>query len=137
MIDKIIDIGLRGLLNYYPSERPTLAEVLKGKNVIKLSDGSEIEIPKRKAEEMGSRVPIYLWDLVRLPIVIVKTSNSGEFQVEEYKWNREALKALLGRDNVDALMTGDVERLVAQYGTAIFITLSVSINNSEESQEDY
>jgi uncharacterized protein (UPF0216 family) len=137
MIDKIIDIGLKGLLNYYPSERPTLAEVLKGKNVIKLSDGSEFEIPKRKAEDMSTKIPIYLWDLVRLPIVIVKTSNSGEFQVEEYKWNREALKALLGRDNVDALTTGDVERLVAQYGTVIFITLSVSINNGEESQEDY
>ncbi len=137
MIDKIIDIGLKGLLNYYPSERPTLAEVLKGKNVIKLSDGSELEIPKRKAEDMSTKIPIYLWDLVRLPIVIVKTSNIGEFQVEEYKWNREALKALLGRENVDALMTGDVERLVAQYGTAIFITLSVSINNSEENQEDY
>jgi uncharacterized protein (UPF0216 family) len=132
MLDKIVELGLKSLLSYYPSERITLAEALKGKTVVRLDDGSEIEIPRNIAEALGKSVPIYLWDLVKLPIIITKSGNSGEFVVEDYKWNREALKIVLNEEEVSVLRVGEVENLLRRFGTAIFINLSVSISNSQE-----
>ena len=136
MIDKVFKLGLDGLLNYYPSERVTLGEVLKGRNRLKLSDGTEFEISIKEAEEVAHKVPVYLWELVKLPVVILKLPYPGAYTVEDHKWNRELLKYLLNKEDTSYISFGEVEKLIRDYKSLVFISLSVSVAGGADDQEE-
>ena len=136
MIDKVFKLGLEGLLNYFPSERVTLGEVLRGKNRLKLSDGSDFEISIKEAEEAARKVPVYLWELVKLPVVILKLPYPGAYTVEDHKWNRELLKYLLNKEDASYISVGEVEKLIRDYKSLVFISLSVSVTSGTEDREE-
>ncbi|MEM3226072.1 MAG: DUF61 family protein, partial [Saccharolobus sp.] len=73
------------------------------------------------------KIPLYLWSLVKIPFVFIKSIEVGEFFINGEEWNKRALSILLGREVSSVISTVDVEILLKQYRSLIFIFLSPSI----------
>lgn len=134
MIDKIFEIGLKNFLNLYPQEFVTIKEALDNKLKIKLSGNFIQELDKEEVKKLSQKIPIYLWSLVKVPFVIVKTLNPGEYLVDGSEWEKKALSILLNKDVSYGLTTSDVEKLIKEYKSLIVITLS-PINIGDETDE--
>lgn len=136
MLDKIIELGIKDILGSLPAERVTLLEALRGKLKIRLNNGYFHELDPEEVRKFSSKIPLYLWSLVKVPIIISKLLNIGEYNISESEWDRKALTYILGRDFL-YLTTVDVEELLKQYKTLIFISLSSSnifLNLEEDSE---
>ena len=134
MIDKIFDIGLKNFLSFYPQEFVTIREALDGKLEIKLNGGFTQELDKEEINKLSHVIPIYLWSLVKVPFVIVKTLTPGEYLLNGGDWEKKALSIVLNKDVSLGLRVGDVEKLIKEYKSLIIITLS-PINMSNEADE--
>lgn len=132
MIDKLIDISLKGIISYSPAEYVTLLDAVNGKLNYKLNNGDIVEFDKEQIDKFSSRIPPYLWALVKLPIVIIKSTEVGTYTLNGNEWNRKAIDIILGKDTNGILTTGDLERLLRDYDSIIFITLSISLINLKE-----
>lgn len=135
MIDKIFDIGLKNFLNFYPQEFVTIREALDGKLDIRLSGNYTHHIKLEEIQKLSSLIPIYLWSLVKIPFVIVKTLEPGEYLINGSEWEIKALSILLNKDLSKGLRTGEVEKLIKDYKSIIIITLS-PIGMLNEDEED-
>ncbi|AWR97798.1 DUF61 family protein [Acidianus sulfidivorans JP7] len=125
MLDKIIELGLKDILSGLPSERVTLKDALSGHLKIRLNNGTFHNLDEREVKDFSSKIPLYLWSLVKIPIIITKSFEVGEYDILESEWDKKALGYVLGRDFL-YLTTVDVEELLRSYKTLIFITLSSS-----------
>ncbi|BFH74324.1 DUF61 family protein [Sulfurisphaera javensis] len=135
MIDKIFEIGLKNFLSFYPQEFVSLRDALNGKLSIKLSDGYSHTMKIEEIKKLSNIIPIYLWSLVKIPFVIVKTLDPGEYLVNGSEWEIKALSILLNKDVSKGLRTGDVEKIIKEYKSLIIITLS-PISIAKEDEED-
>lgn len=136
MIDKIFNLGFRGLLNYSPVESVTLLDALSGKLSYKLSSGDLAELNKEQIDKLSKILPPYMWGLVRLPIVVLKTQEPGVYIVSGGDWEKKAIDLILNSEKNGILNTSDLERLLKEFDSIIFITLSVSLINFEEYKEE-
>ncbi|AAY80680.1 DUF61 family protein [Sulfolobus acidocaldarius] len=140
MIDKVFDLGFKSLLSYYPDEFVTLKDALNGKLSIRLkSKDLRHRFDKLEVEKLSQVLPIYLWDLVKLPFIVVKTLNTGEYAVSGSQWEVRSLSIILQKEIKNTfLSTGDVEKLIKEYKSLIFITIS-SVGNiiTEEGRDGY
>ena len=134
MIDKVFEIGLKNFLNFYPQEFVTIREALDNKLKIRLNGGFTQELNKEEVNKLSQKVPIYLWSLVKIPFVIVKTLTPGEYIVNGSEWEKKALSIILNKDVSLGLSTSDVEKLIKEYKSLIIITLS-PISMSDEVDE--
>jgi len=134
MIDKILDIGLKNFLSFYPQEFVTIREALDGKLEIKLNGGFTLDLNKEEINKLSHIIPIYLWSLVKVPFVIIKTLTPGEYLVNGSDWEKKALSIILNKDASLGLRIGDVEKLIKEYKSLIIIALS-PINMSNEAEE--
>ena len=137
MIDKIFEIGLKNFLSFYPQEFITIREALDNKLKIKLTGGFSQELNKEEVKKLSQRIPIYLWSLVKIPFVIVKTLTPGEYLVNGSEWEKRALSIILNKDVSLGLSTGDVEKLIKEYKSLIVITLSHTNMSDEENEYGY
>ncbi|BFI74153.1 DUF61 family protein [Sulfurisphaera ohwakuensis] len=135
MIDKIFEIGLKNFLSFYPQDFVSIREALDGKLNIRLSDGYSHLLKKEEVEKISHYIPLYLWSLVRIPFVILKTMEPGEYIVNGSEWEIKALSILLNKDVSKGLRTGDIEKLIKEYKSLIIITLS-PINLANEDEEN-
>lgn len=135
MIDKIFEVGLKNFLNFYPQEFVTIREALDGKLEIRVSGGFTQSLEFSEVKKLSGVVPIYLWSLVKLPFIIVKTLEPGEYLVNGSEWEKKALSMVIGKDVSLGLRTGDIEKLIKEYKSLIIITLS-PISMSDEADED-
>jgi len=136
LIDKIFNLGFRGLLNYSPVESVTLLDALSGKLSYKLSSGDLAELNKEQIDKLSKILPPYMWGLVRLPIVVLKTQEPGVYIVSGGDWEKKAIDLILNSEKNGILNTSDLERLLKEFDSIIFITLSVSLINFEEYKEE-
>jgi len=134
MIDKVFEIGLKNFLNFYPQEFVTIREALDNKLKIKMNGGFTQELNKEEVNKLSQKVPIYLWSLVKIPFVIVKTLTPGEYIVNGSEWEKKALSIILNKDVSLGLSTSDVEKLIKEYKSLIIITLS-PISMSDDADE--
>ncbi len=118
-----------------PAEFVTLDEAVRGKNSIRLGNGLLHKMDEREVESLSKVIPIYLWALVKIPFVILKLETPGDYVINGDEWNKRAISMMLGKDNVDFLTSGDVERLLNGYKSLIFITISYSILNLSTDNE--
>ncbi|ARM76565.1 DUF61 family protein [Acidianus manzaensis] len=125
MLDKIFELGLKDILAGLPSERVSLRDAISGHLRIKLNNGYFHELNEKEVKDFSSKVPLYLWSLVKVPIIITKSFEIGEYDVIDNEWDKKALSYVLGKDFL-YLTTVDVEELLKAYKTLIFITLSSS-----------
>lgn len=124
MFDKIFDIGLKGTISYYPQEFVTIKEALDGKSFVTVNGGYKHYFDKKELEKLSKNIPLYLWDLVKIPFVIVKTLNPGEYVLNGSEWENKAVSILLKKDIKGFLTVGDVEKIIKEYKSLVFITLS-------------
>ncbi len=136
MFDKILELGLKEIFGSSPAERVTLKEALDGKNKIKLNNGFCHELNMNEVKNFSSKVPLYLWSLIKLPILIIKLPEPGQFSLEGSEWDKKAVSLILNKEEGDKIIlnTIDVESLLRQYKTLIFITLSSNILFSANSE---
>ncbi|MEJ2774986.1 DUF61 family protein [Sulfolobaceae archaeon RB850M] len=139
MIDKIFELGLRNSISFYPDEFVTIKEALEGKNYVTISGSYKHYFDKTELEKLSSKIPIYMWGLVRIPFVIVKTLNVGEYLINGSDWDKKAINILLNKQEFSVcLYTGDVERLIKEFKSLIFITLSpIESAPIEDDENDY
>ncbi|AOL15661.1 hypothetical protein BFU36_01730 [Sulfolobus sp. A20] len=135
MIDKIFEIGLKDLFSSTPAEYITLKEALEGKRVIKLNNGFYHELKEDEIDNLSKRVPIYLWSLVKIPLLFTKSTELGEFHINGGEWERKLVSVLLHKEIGNVILTTDVERLLKEYPSLIFIILSPTLFMESESSE--
>ncbi|EZQ06808.1 MULTISPECIES: DUF61 family protein [Acidianus] len=135
MLDKIINLGLRDILSGLPSERVSIKDAVEGKLAISLNNGLVHTMEKKQVEEFSRNVPLYLWSLVKIPIILAKLPDPGEYSVSGSEWDVKALSYVLGRE-ISTLYTPDVEELLKKYRTLIFITLGSNIFSLEDSSNE-
>ncbi|BCU71167.1 DUF61 family protein [Stygiolobus caldivivus] len=124
MFDKIFDIGLKSAISYYPQEFVTLKEALDGKDYVTVNGGFKHVFKKDELDKLSKNLPLYLWDLVKIPFVIVKTLNVGEYILNGSEWENKAISILLKKDIKSFMTIGDVEKIIKDYKSLVFITLS-------------
>lgn len=135
MIDKIFEIGIKEVFSSTPAEYVTIKEALEGKLNIRLNNGFYHEIKKDQLKSLSEKIPIYLWSLVKIPFVLIKSTEIGEFFVNGDEWNKKAISILLQRDVRDVILSVDVEKLLREYSSLIFIILSPTIYMESELNE--
>ncbi|MQL55376.1 DUF61 family protein [Acidianus ambivalens] len=138
MLDKILELGLKEIFGSSPAEKVTLKDALQGKNRIRLNNGFYHELNLAEVKDFSSKVPLYLWSLVYLPIIILKLPEPGQFSLEGSEWDKKAVSLILNKEEGDKIIlnTADVEDLLRRYKTLIFITLSSNILFSANSELD-
>jgi uncharacterized protein (UPF0216 family) len=139
MFDKIFDIGIKGTISYYPQEFVTLKQALDGNNYVKVNGGFKHYFKKEELEKLSKNLPLYLWDLVKIPFVIVKTLNPGEYVLNGSEWENKAISVLLKKDIKSYMTIGEVEKIIKEYKSLVFITLSPlgSLSSGDENDEYY
>lgn len=135
MIDKIFEIGIKEVFSSTPAEYVTIKEALEGKLNIRLNNGFYHEIKKDQLKSLSEKIPIYLWSLVKIPFVLIKSTEVGEFFVNGDEWNKKAISILLQRDVKGVILSVDVEKLLREYSSLIFIILSPTIYMESELNE--
>ncbi|MDT7861104.1 MAG: DUF61 family protein [Saccharolobus sp.] len=135
MIDKIFEIGIKEVFSSTPAEYVTIKEALEGKLNIRLNNGFYHEIKKDQLKSLSEKIPIYLWSLVKIPFVLIKSTEVGEFFVNGDEWNKKAISILLQRDVRGVILSVDVEKLLREYSSLIFIILSPTIYMESELNE--
>lgn len=135
MIDKIFEIGIKEVFSSTPAEYVTIKEALEGKLNIRLNNGFYHEIKKDQLKSLSEKIPIYLWSLVKIPFVLIKSTEIGEFFVNGDEWNKKAISILLQRDVRGVILSVDVEKLLREYSSLIFIILSPTIHMESELNE--
>ncbi|MCY0849569.1 DUF61 family protein [Sulfuracidifex metallicus] len=131
MIDKIFDLGFKDVFSSLPKEFVTINDALKGKNTIKLVNGIAHQMKSEEIEKLSSNIPIYMWSMVKIPFIIVKTMNVGEYLISGSEWEKRGIWTLIGRES-DSLTTVDVEELIKKYRSIIFISLTSSFMQLDE-----
>ncbi|MEM4139004.1 MAG: DUF61 family protein, partial [Sulfolobaceae archaeon] len=91
---------------------------------------------RNQVEKLSKVLPLYMWGLVRLPIVIIKSQEPGIYIVSGSEWEKRAIDIILNSEKNGILNTSDLERLLREFDSIIFITLSVSLINFEEYREE-
>ncbi|MEM0304048.1 MAG: DUF61 family protein [Saccharolobus sp.] len=127
MIDKIIKLGFNDVFSSVPSQYVTIKDAIEGNTRIKLNNGFYHEFNKDELIDLSTKIPLYLWSLVKIPFIFIKSIEVGEFFINGEEWNKRALSILLGREVSSVISTVDVEILLKQYRSLIFIFLSPSI----------
>lgn len=135
MIDKIFEIGIKEVFSSTPAEYVTIKEALEGKLNIRLNNGFYHEIKEDQLKSLSEKIPIYLWSLVKIPFVLIKSTEVGEFFVNGDEWNKKAISILLQRDVRGVILSVDVEKLLREYSSLIFIILSPTIYMESELNE--
>jgi hypothetical protein len=135
VIDKIFEIGIKEVFSSTPAEYVTIKEALEGKLNIRLNNGFYHEIKKDQLKSLSEKIPIYLWSLVKIPFVLIKSTEVGEFFVNGDEWNKKAISILLQRDVRGVILSVDVEKLLREYSSLIFIILSPTIYMESELNE--
>jgi Protein of unknown function DUF61. len=136
LFDKIFNIGLKDLLDSMPAEYVTLKEALDGKVEIALNNGLKHRFDPEELRKISQSIPLYLWSLVRIPLIFVKLPSPGEYKLNGSEWDRRALSIILGKEN-SVLSGGQMESLLRQYKSLIFITLSHdSISGSDRTEDE-
>jgi uncharacterized protein (UPF0216 family) len=135
VIDKIFEIGIKEVFSSTPAEYVTIKEALEGKLNIRLNNGFYHEIKKDQLKSLSEKIPIYLWSLVKIPFVLIKSTEVGEFFVNGDEWNKKAISILLQRDVKGVILSVDVEKLLREYSSLIFIILSPTIYMESELNE--
>ena len=115
---------LTGML---PVEKKTLTELLREKEpIIRLRNGGFHKIDRKELEKAGKSVPWYLHSFVKAPIVLVKKTGENRFEVAGDKWEKTLVSYLLKKDDLlKELEMGDVEELLKNYKSLIFISLTL------------
>ncbi len=132
MLDKIIDLGFKDILSSLPSETITLNDAVQGKTEIKLKNGFIHEMDKNEILKLSNIIPMYLWALVKVPFIILKLDSPGEYAINGSEWDKKALSIVLNKDTENFISSLDVEKLMKDYKSLIFITLSYSIFNTSD-----
>ncbi|AWR95004.1 DUF61 family protein [Acidianus brierleyi] len=132
MLDKIIDLGFKDILSSLPSEFVTLNDAVQGKNKIKLKNGFIHEMDKNEILKLSNIIPLYLWALIKVPFIILKLETPGEYTINGSEWDKKALSIVLNKDTGKFISSLDVEKLMKDYKSLIFITLSYSIFNTSD-----
>ena len=117
---------VRTLSGLMPAEYRSLAELLEEYTPgIRLRDGSIHLFSRDELERMASQLPWYLHGLVKLPLVVVKEGDHYRLVCD--KWSLRAASLLLRGElalNPDPLLRlGEVERLIDEYHSLVFVTL--------------
>ncbi len=131
MIDKIFDLGFKDIFNSLPKEFITITDAIKGKNTVLLGNGIPHVMKESEIMSLSSKIPVYMWSMVRIPFLVVKTTNVGEYLISGSEWQKKAISLLIGRET-DFLSTVDVEELIKGYRSIIFISLTNSLMHLDE-----
>ncbi|ACP55218.1 DUF61 family protein [Saccharolobus islandicus] len=134
MIDKIFEFGLKDIFSSSPAEYVTIKDALEGKLKIRLNNNFYHEIKKDEVERLSSKIPLYLWSLVKIPFIFIKSPDIGEYFISGEQWNRKAISILLGREISNVILNVDVEKLLREYTSLIFIILSSTRSYTEETE---
>lgn len=109
----------------------TLREASKGRRFVKLQTGDVHEFDSSEVGEVLSRVPVYLWDLVKLPIILkYRRFDDGtcEVRVEGDVWQKRLVEILLkgsmSSTGIEKLDSESFRALLSRYKTLIFIGLA-------------
>lgn len=81
MFEDILKLSLGAIAESMPAESFTLREAVEGRRTLRLRDGSTHQLRNEEIESLANRVPKYLWGLVKLPFVIVKTNSLGAYKL--------------------------------------------------------
>jgi uncharacterized protein (UPF0216 family) len=117
---------VRVLTGLLPAEQLSLEELLKNpRPSVRLRDGTMHRIDREDLERMASRLPWYMHSLTRLPLVVVKDGES--YRLTGDKWSLRSVSLLLrgelGLDPSPVLRLGELERLLRDYRSLVFITI--------------
>ncbi|WP_338601687.1 DUF61 family protein [Sulfolobus tengchongensis] len=134
MIDKIFELGLKDIFSSTPAEYVSIMDALEGKLKIKLNNGLYHEFKKNEVERLSAHIPLYLWALVKIPFIFIKSTEIGEYFISGEEWNRKAISILLEREISNVILNTDVEKLLREYSSLIFIILSPTRNYTEETE---
>ncbi|QKQ99367.1 DUF61 family protein [Metallosphaera tengchongensis] len=135
MFDKIFQIGLRDILDSMPAEYVTLKEALDGKLEISLHNGLKHRFDINEVKKISSVVPLYLWSMVRIPFIIVKLQTPGEYSINGSEWDRKAISMVL-QDSRTVISVGQMESLLREFKSLIFITLGYDSISEESIKEE-
>ncbi len=121
-----------------PAEYKSLLELLRErKPSIRLRDGSNHLFSREELEKMASEIPWYMHSLVKLPVIVVKEGNS--YRLVGDRWGLRAVQLILKGElkftPSPTLSQGDVERLVRDYRSIVFITIRREEQGAEEPRE--
>ncbi|MEM0340662.1 MAG: DUF61 family protein [Acidilobaceae archaeon] len=129
-LDKKYEEILKRIAKLWPAESVTLKEVSKGRRFLRLQSGDVHEFEEKEIRNVLSKVPPYVWDLVKLPIILrYKRFEDGtyEIKVEGDVWQKRLVELLLkGQMTSKGMEKLDYESfraLLSEYRTLIFIGL--------------
>ena len=114
------------------AEKPTLRELLeRDPPTLELQDGTLHEVDRRQLDYVASRIPRYLWDMVRLPfqVSLVRYEDGARvYVVTGDKWQRRAVELILhgtmSPDGLEKLEPEDFRRLLRVAGSLVFTILT-------------
>ncbi|WP_167827819.1 DUF61 family protein [Pyrolobus fumarii] len=131
----------RRILGAWPAEQKPISRLLREeKPLIRLVGGGTHLLDRGELEDMASRIPWFMHELVRLPIVIVyrRIAGSGVYRVEGDVWAARAVSVLLGGGYWEEkweLSYEEVSELIKRYKTLFFVTIRVEIQGLLEHEE--
>lgn len=127
-IDKIIELEIKNLVGFSPAEKITIKDALEGKLFIILSNGDEYELSIEEVKKLSQKVPVYLWSLVRIPFQFVKLEDPGHYKFVGSQWDVKAIAYIVDNrsEEREYFSLAEIEGLLKQYKTLIFITIDIS-----------
>ncbi len=112
-----------------PKSQVLLKTALGGKLEVELKDGTMHLMDKDEVQNLASKLPSWMVWVVKIPFILAFNPEGGKFVVLGDEWQKEAIARVLKLDEASSLKFGDVERLIMEYGSLVFIMFSVDISS--------
>lgn len=133
ILEKKYRSDLSRLQAYWPVELVTLEDILEGRvSGIRLAGGDLHEFDLKQVEYMASRIPPYLWGLIKVPLLFrYERDRDGRswYIVLGGSWERRAVELLLtGKltsDGRERLGVTEFKELLSRYQSLIFVSLGM------------
>ncbi len=122
---------VRKLQAYWPAESVTVAEAAAGRKRVRLHSGDTHFFDDSEVEDVASRVPVYMRELARLPILFMyhRDRSGARYLVLGDQWQRRLVEILLrgefSYDGVRELRVSEFIELARRYRSLIFVRIGV------------